>query len=285
MEVTVVVTTVGGRWLPEQLAALSGQTRAPEQVVLVNNGPPGAVDSVVAQWRARVANLELVEDRQRAQPGHARNVGAAHAHHDGLVFLDDDDVVGPGYVAAMGAALEDAELAAARVDVTRLNPAPLVRAWGEMQSQDAMTYHDFLPWSISAALGVRRGTFRRLGGFDTRFEICEDTDFCWRAQLEAGARITFVPDAEVSYRLRRSPRAAFGQARRWASWEAALYKRYAPHGLRPETGQLRALLRWGRPLILLAKARRSEDLVVVARALGGCVGRLEGSIRHRHLHL
>ncbi len=282
---TVVVVTVGGPWLPEQLAALADQTRSPEQLVLVNNGRPGAVDDVVREWGTRLPGLELVEDRQLTQPGHARNVGAAHARHEGLLFLDDDDVVGPRYVAAMSEALEDAELAAARVDLERLNPPALVRGWGEMQSRGVMTYHDFLPWSISAALAARTTTFRELGGFDTSLEICEDTDFCWRAQRETGARMVFVPDAQVSYRLRSSPLTAFRQARRWASWEAELHKRYAPHGLRPETGQLRALLRWGRPLLLAARARSSADLVGAARSLGGCVGRLEGSFRHRHLHL
>jgi GT2 family glycosyltransferase len=285
VDVTVVVATVGGPWLPGQLAALAAQTRSPDQIVLVNNGPAGAVDAVVREWAPRLPGLELVEDRQLSQPGHARNVGGAHARHRGLLFLDDDDVVEPGYVAAMSAALDTAELAAARVDLQRLNPAALVRRWGDMQSSGVMTYHDFLPWSISAALAVRSETFRKLDGFDTTLEICEDTDLCWRAQRDAGARIVFVPDAEVSYRLRTGLRAAFRQARRWASWEAELYRRYEPHGLRPETGQLRALLRWGRPVLLAVNARSSEDLVVAVRSLGACIGRLEGSVRHRHLHL
>jgi GT2 family glycosyltransferase len=285
VNVTAIVTTVGGPWLGDQLAALAAQTRLPEQLVVVNNGPAGAVDPVVAEWRAKLPGLELVEDRSLAVCGHARNVGAAHATQPGLLFLDDDDVVQPGYVAAMSEALDRAELAAARIDVEQLNPPGLARRWGVMQADQPMTYHDFLPWVIGGAMGVRRETFERVDGFDTSMRVAEDTDFCWRAQLEAGAGIAFAPSAHISYRLRTAPKAAFRQARLWASWEVELYRRYLGRGLRPPGRQLRALLRWGRPLALLVRARRSEDVVVAARSLGACVGRLEGSIRHRHLHL
>ncbi len=285
MDVSVVLTTIGGPWMDAQLAALAAQTRRADQLVVVNNGSAGVADAVVDRWRAALPELELVEDRTLAVCGHARNVGAAHADRPGLLFLDDDDVVSPDYVAAMGEALDQAELAAARIDVERLNPAGLAQHWGAMQVDGPMTYHDFLPWVIGGALGVRRETFEKIGGFDVSLVVGEDTDLCWRAEMDLGARIAFAPDAVMYYRLRTGPRAAFRQARQWARWEAELYRRYEPHGLRPETGQLRALLRWGRPLLLAVRARSSEDLVAAARSLGGCVGRLEGSLRHRHLHL
>ena len=285
MDVTAIVTTVGGPWLGDQLAALAAQTRRPEQLVVVNNGPAGAVDRVVDEWRPKLPGLELVEDRSLAVCGHARNVGAAHATQAGLLFLDDDDVMEPGYVAAMGEALDRAELAAARIDVEQLNPPGLADRWGVMQADGPMTYHDFLPWVIGGAMGVRRETFERIRGFDTSMRVGEDTDLCWRAELETGARIAFAPEAQISYRLRTSPKAAFRQARLWASWEVELYRRYRGRGLQPPGHQVRALLRWGRPLLLLLRARRTEDVVVAARSFGACVGRLEGSIRHRHLHL
>lgn len=275
----MVVTTVGGPWLADQLSALARQTRPPGQLVVVNNGPPGAVDDVVDAWRARLPQLELVEDRAMAICGHARNVGAEHARQPGILFLDDDDVVDTGYVAAMGEALDRSELVAARIDVDRLNADGLARRWGVMQADGPMTYHDFLPWVIGGAMGVRRDTYRRVEGFDTSLKVAEDTDFSWRAQLDAGARIAFVPDAGISYRLRDAPRPAFRQARSWAAWEVELYRRYRSRGLVPPGRPFRALLAWGRALQLFARARRSEDLVVAARQLGGCVGRAEARVR------
>ncbi len=286
MDVTVVVTTVGGPWLADQLAALSRQTRLPAQLVVVNNGPAGAVDAVVDSWRKALPQLELVEDRSASICGHARNVGAAHARQPGILFLDDDDIVGEGYVAAMGDALDRGDLAAASIDLQRLNRAGLVAGWGDMQADAPMTtYRDFLPWVIGGAMGVRRETYDAIDGFDTSLRVGEDTDFSWRAQLDADARIVFAPDAHISYRLRSAVRPAFRQARSWASWEVELYRRYRSRGLVAGSSQLRGLLRWARPLISLVRARRSDDLVAAARQLGACVGRLEGSVRHRHLHL
>ncbi|MHA6784784.1 glycosyltransferase family 2 protein [Pseudonocardia saturnea] len=282
---TVILPTVGGPWLSDQLAALAAQTRPPAQLIVVNNGPPGAVDEIIGHWANTMPQLELIEDRARAMPGYARNVGAEHAEKPGLLFVDDDDVVDRGYVAAMSAALDHSELVAARVDIDSLNSPALTHRWGAMQTEGPMTHHEFLPWAISAALGVRRDTFDRVGGFDVSLPICEDTDFSWRAQLDTSARIAFVPDARVAYRLRTGARAAFRQARVWASWEVELHRRYRPRGLTTNADPLRALLRWGRPLVLLVRARRSEHLVVAARHLGACIGRLEGSVRHRHLYL
>ena len=285
MNVAVIVTTIGGPWLGDQLAALARQTRPPAQLIVVNNGPAGAVDAVVDVWRSGLPMLELVEDRAAAICGHARNVGAAHADQPGLLFLDDDDVVDTGYVAAMADALDHCELVAASIDLERLNAHGLAERWGVMQAEGPMTYHDFLPWVIGGAMGVRRSTFAALGGFDTSMRVGEDTDFSWRAQLDVGASIGFVPEARISYRLRATPGPAFRQARSWAAWEVELLRRYRARGLSDSASQLRALLRWGRPVLLLARARNQVDRVVAARQLGGCLGRVEGSLRHRYLHL
>jgi GT2 family glycosyltransferase len=286
VDVTVVVTTVGGPWLSDQLAALSRQTRPPAQLVVVNNGPAGAVDEVVDRWREAFPQLELIEERSASICGHARNVGAAHARQPGILFLDDDDVVAQGYVAAMGDALDRGELVAARIDLQLLNDARLVEGWGDMQGEAPMnTYQGFLPWVIGGAMGIRRETFLKVQGFDTSLLVGEDTDISWRAQLDAGARVVFVPDASISYRLRNHLRPALRQARSWAAWEVELYRRYRSRGLKSNGNQLRALLRWARPLVSLLRARRSEDVIVAARQFGACIGRLEGSVRHRHLHL
>lgn len=285
MKSTVIVTTVGGPWLGDQLAALAVQTRQPDQLVIVNNGPAGAVDDVVARWRPQLPGVELVEERSMSVCGHARNVGAAHARHPGLIFLDDDDTVNAGYVEAMTRALDETELVAASIDTTRHNTARLVSRWGDMQSAGPMTEHDFLPWVIGGAFGVRRETFEGIGGYDTDFLVAEDTDLCWRAQIDAGAKVGFTADATVFYRLRDQIRPAFRQARTWAFWDVALYQRYRSEGLPGPGNQLRALLRWGRPFLVAARARHSEDLVVAARLLGACLGRATGSLHYRCLYL
>lgn len=282
MRTTVVVATVGRTHLETQLAALTEQTSAPDQVILVNNGAPGAVAAVYQRWREQLS-LELVEDRSVPNPSHARNVGAAAARHPGLLFLDDDDEVGPGYVAAMAAALDTADLVAGRIELARLNPPGLTAHWGDMQTQGPITYHDFLPWISGCAMAVRRDVFDQVGGFDERLDLVEDTDLCWRLQLGGPVRLAFAPDAVLHYRLRDTPRSAFRQARQWAIGEAQLVPRFGVHGM-PDAGRslgqvARSARRWARPVQLAVTARSRDDLTVMARLLGGCVGRLVGGLR------
>lgn len=273
MSTTVVLTTVGGPWLAHQLAALAVQTVRPDQVVLVNNGPRGAVDAVLAA--AALPGIELVEDDTVKGVSHARNAGAARARHEHLLFLDDDDVAGPTYVAAMDRALREHALVAARIDLDRLNRPALIARWGSMQVDGPMTYHGFLPWAVGGTTGVRRELFERVGGFDTGFAVVEDTDFCWRAQLDGGADVGFAVDAELSYRLRSRVAPAFRQARNWARWERALHGRFGDRGLPAPDPALRRLRRWARPVQVALTARRHDDLVVAARLLGSCLGRAQ----------
>ena len=285
MRCSLIVTTVGGPFLAEQLQAIAGQTRPAEQVVLVNNGAPGVVDRVVAEHRDRLPGLLLVEDRTVSSCGYARNVGAAASVEPGLLFVDDDDVVSAGYVNAMSRALDDAEMVAARVDLDRLNPPELLESWRGTQETGPMTYHDFLPWVIGGAFGIRRDAFERIQGYDVNLRVCEDTDLCWRVQLAGGPPPVFQAEAPLSYRIRRTPRAAFRQGRSWGRWEVALYQRYQDKGYPERPGQVRVLGRWLRPIISVARRPGRVGLTLAARQLGDRVGRLEGSLRQRRLFL
>jgi GT2 family glycosyltransferase len=284
LECTVVIATLGGPWLVDQLASLAAQEHAPREVIVVNNGTPGALSVRIDEFRERLPNLTLIEDSTVRSPGYARNVGARHSSSPGLLFLDDDDVVSPNYVLAMAAALDEADLVSPRIRLDMLNPADLVKDWQGLHESGPMSHFGFLPWTFGGALGVRRETFDRVGGFDDSLLTTEDTDLCWRAQLDAGATFRYVPEATLNYRLRLGVRDAFRQSRGWGAGQVALYRRYHERGWQA-SGQLRAALRWGRSLQLLVTARNRIDLVVAARHLGARVGRLGGSVRHRRLFL
>lgn len=285
MRTSVIVTTLGGPHLGEQLQALSIQTRPADEVIVVNNGEPGAVTHVVDAWAPRLPRLRLVEDRAMGSCGYARNAGAAHAEEPALLFLDDDDVADRRYVEFMSRALDDAPMVAARIELDRLNPPELAARWRGTQDEGAMTFHGYLPWAIGGAFGIHRSMFERLGGYDTTIQVSEDTDICWRAQLAGAPAPAFEPRAVLSYRLRDTPRTAFRQARSWGRSEVDLYRRYRDRGYPRPPNQLRALLRWGRPIVVLARRPNRLGAVVAARLLGERVGRLQGSVKQRRLFL
>lgn len=56
-------------------------------------------------------------------------------------------------------------------------------------------------WLSGSALLVRKDTLDQIGGFDKRFFMyCEDVDLCKRAH-DAGWRVVYLPEAEISHRI------------------------------------------------------------------------------------
>src|SRR5204862_5354000 len=99
----------------DQLSALSRQdyTGAGELVV-ADNGSNDGSHAIVANWSTRLRNLRVVDASQRRGCAAADNIGAAAARGSALVFCDQDDVVQPGWLAAMAEALHSHDLVAGR---------------------------------------------------------------------------------------------------------------------------------------------------------------------------
>lgn len=130
----------------------------------------------------------------------ARNFAAEQATGDWLCFLDADDRLAPGYLAAMQAAMRHWNLAR-RTDLTdnpllllpavqyvhddgRSAAAPVVPAWGRsVVDVNAGVIGTLVP----------RQLFREVGGF-REFAMYEDWDL-WLRCLIAGARPIAVPEA------------------------------------------------------------------------------------------
>ena len=99
-EISVIIPAFNAeRFLPLQLEALDAQSGAPSYEVVVDNASTDGTASVVHRLAREVSYpLRLVSAPEHQGPGFARNVGAAHAHADLLMFADADDVVSRWWV-------------------------------------------------------------------------------------------------------------------------------------------------------------------------------------------
>ncbi len=228
-DVTVVIPAYNAaRTLGAQLDALAAQ-RAPFtwEVVVADNGSTDGTRAVVAAAIGRLPRLRLVDASAKRGAGAARNAGVAMARGRSVVFCDADDVVGEGWLAAMGAALATDTFVAGRLDWARLND-PAIR---EARYQDGVDHLDASPDSLrllragSGNLGIRTSVFRRVGGFADAPAAMEDIDFVWRVQLD-GEPLVFVPQAVVHVRTRTGLRALTRQARAYGDGERWLDERY-----------------------------------------------------------
>jgi glycosyltransferase involved in cell wall biosynthesis len=284
LALTVVIPCLdAAATLPAQLAALAAQSYDGDwEVVVADNGSSDGSRAVVESFAARLPQLRLVDASDRRGRAHARNAGATAARGDALLFVDADDEVAPGYLAAMGAALAAHDFVACRYDSDTLNPTWARGTHGNPQRDGVARYDypDYLPHAGGGGLGVRRVVHVEVGGFDETMPALEDTDYCWRVQ-RAGHSLTFVPEAVVRIRHRHDLGGMFRQGWRTGRYNVLIYTRYRPHGM-PRLGVLPGVLRWGKlvlrtPLMMATRAGRSRW----AWQMGWRLGRLQGCALYR----
>jgi GT2 family glycosyltransferase len=139
-------------------------------------------------------------------PGAARNLGAAAASGDVLVFVDADCLLAPDAVERLVGGLDERGYAAV---VGGVVPEP-GSYW--LLCNNLMAFPEFLvgaaPGERSAlasfCLCIRRDAWERAGGFDDAFTVaCEDLDLSYRLR-RLGYRLGCVPSARVLHRPRRA---------------------------------------------------------------------------------
>jgi GT2 family glycosyltransferase len=268
----------------QQLEALAAQEWDKLwEVVVSNNGSTDGSMNVVRSYVSRLPNLRIVDASNRQGQPYALNVGIAAAKSDRIAICDADDVVGSGWVAAIGQALSEHELVAGRMDTKKLNPAWIHDTIGRHEQEVGLqtsSFPPYLPHAGSGNLGVRRSVHESIGGFNEDFPYLLDTDYCFRAQL-SGVKLQYVPGAVVHIRMRQSLKAIYIQTRNWSQYETLLYKTY-------RKGDSAELWRWRAYIgIWFALLRRAPSLLQTPEGrglfvwrLGRQIGGLRGAILH-----
>ncbi|WP_299131222.1 polysaccharide deacetylase family protein [uncultured Amaricoccus sp.] len=288
-EISVIVACYNGaETLGETLESLVRQDwDRPWEIVFADNGSTDASAAIFAETARRHPGVRMRRVDASAEKGKvfALNTGIRAAKGRALLFCDADDTVAPGWLAAMGAALDAAPLVAARMDVRVLNPDWAVGQRRQQQETGLgfIPHAPFSPMAGGATLGFHREVFEAVGGFDPAFRVMEDDDFCVRVHL-AGYDMKYVPDAVYNYRFRLDPASIYRQGYQYSYFRGLMRRRYAP-GNRWAPGPWIALLaRVGRlrgALLkdaLLRRERPADDQARIQRALGGAVGDLAGSL-------
>jgi len=283
MRISVVVPNFNSaETITEQLQALARQQCDHWwEVIVADNGSTDISRDVVRIYQSRMPQLRLIDASDRRGASHARNAGAQAALGNALIFTDADDMVAPGWLAAMARALEDHVFVACRYDFARLSPARVAKGRGNSQA-NGLQHLAFLPFGYAGggSLGIRRDTHVSVGGFDENIKFCEDIDYCLRVQQQ-GVSLTFVPDALVYCRHPSTFRAIYKQARNWAQFEELLFKKYQKPGVNE-------LWRWKayclECVVYAARIPRllstPEGRVLCAWRIGRQMGFLRGSLKY-----
>ena len=210
------------------LSALVSQRNDIAEIIIVDDGSTDVTPSVVAQY-SLLLPLKYIHPANKGRAA-ARNAGAVEAQSELLIFLDDDILVGKGFVQAHKQAHVDQTLVHGPLRemvgaATLQDPAaggrgvpPLEYAILQEQGYDLRqgrhminaleriieqmnsgALQNIAPWlcAVGANMSIPRLAWSSLGGFDEGFGTkwgCEDLEFGYRAH-KSGFEFILSKDA------------------------------------------------------------------------------------------
>jgi glycosyltransferase involved in cell wall biosynthesis len=192
------------RWVAQTLESALAQTWSAKEIILVNDG---STDGSLAAARKFEARGVRVVDQPNRGASAARNHGVSLARGDFLQFLDADDLLSSGKIAA-------------QLELLRNRPAGTLAtcAWGRFTDDtatarfvDEAVFRDFTAVDFLVLAGdtgamlhpscwlVPRAVAERAGSWDEQLSLNDDGEYFARVML-AGAGIAFCANrAALSY--------------------------------------------------------------------------------------
>ncbi len=202
----VIPSHNGAVTLSACLESLRQSTRAPYEIIVVDDASTDATAEIAARFQCRVVHLD-----ENAGAARAKNRGAAEATGDILFFTDDDVLVARDALARLAEDFADARVAG----VVGLLDANI--PFGDFASNFKNLWMRFtyerLPRErigvfYTSIAAMRREVLQQLGGFDENYRgasIAEDTEFGQRA-WGAGHLLRLDPRITATHCKRYTPR-------------------------------------------------------------------------------
>lgn len=246
------------------LASVRGQTRRPDEVVIVDGG---STDGTLEALRADPSVQALSEPGANISRG--RNIAIRAAAHDVLAATDADCTLAPDWLERLLARMEDG------VDVVAGFYRPVaLSAWQVYATAAIPEPEEVGPgWMPSSrSLAFRREAFEAAGGYPEWLAVGEDMYLNHRF-VATGARVAHAPDAVTYWRARGSVGATWRQYVAYAEGDALA-------GMYPERHALRFAT-----YAAVAAAAASRNRWLLGALAGGAVAYARPQVRRARRRL
>lgn len=270
-----------------QLEALAQQEWVePWEIIIADNGSTDRSIEIIKTYQQRLLfgdKLKIVDASKKRGAAHARNVGASVAQSEALAFCDADDEVAPGWVAAMGTALCEYDLAGGRDEHYKLNEPWLVKTFGCENGFGVGFDHPYLPLISGNNFGVKRKLHQAIGGFDENIAILDDVDYGWRIQQQ-GIKPHQVEDALIHFRFRNNIKDICSRSWNMGCQEALMYKKHRQLGM-PQLISWKTIIKTAVmfPPRFLTRLRDKAALTQSLMDLAWRGGQLQGCFKYNYL--
>jgi GT2 family glycosyltransferase len=186
---------------------------------LLSTSPPGSeiivVDDASTDDTSLIArrfpDVHFIRNETRRGAATARNIGAAQAHGEIVIFSDAHVEPSPGWSAPLVDALSgDQSVGVAGPTVSTFDRSR--RGYGFTWTQPTLAVHwlrsrpatsGCVPFVCGCFLAIRRSLFQCMGGFDDGLAMwgCEDAELCLRV-WRFGYTCLIVPESEIAHLFR-----------------------------------------------------------------------------------
>jgi GT2 family glycosyltransferase len=207
MTISVIIPTLNrSDYLCQTLDSVFAQTRLPDEVFVVDDG---STDDTRERVTAYPKVVRYIYQENRG-PATARNNGMSVATGDALLFLDSDDLLLPGALEALEAALSlnpQSVLAYCRAQIIDASGAisePLWQVGNEAERDhlwEALASVNFI--RTTGCVLVRRTALESVGGWDESQRL-EDWELWLRLAEKTGVSFVRVPEPLLQYRVHQT---------------------------------------------------------------------------------
>lgn len=200
----VVPVHNGARWLDEVLAAIVAQADGrPFEVIAVDDRSTDESRAILER-HAAARTIRIVDGPGRGAAA-AINAGVREASHPIICQVDQDVILGPGWMSSLTRALSAPHVAAAQGYYLTPRDASI---WARVMGLDLEQRYDrirrsFVDHVCTGNSVYRADALHRVGLFDESLGYGYDNDMSYRLAA-AGYRLVFCPEARSLHRWRES---------------------------------------------------------------------------------
>lgn len=200
--VSVIIPSYNyGRFIAEAIGSALGQSLAPKEIIVIDDGSADYTAEVVAGFGDAVRYIR----QENAGVCVARNRGVAESTGGLIAFLDADDFWEPTKLEKQAELFErDGRIGLVHCGMREFDSDTGETIALHSEGMEGEVADELLLWERPVIVGpggtimVSREAFEAAGGFDPRQKCGEDWDLCYRIARQY--RVGFVPEPLVSYR-------------------------------------------------------------------------------------
>ena len=237
------------------------------EVIIVDNKSTDGTRRIVEGYPVMLLQEAAVQSSYAA-----RNLGIARSSGDVIAFTDADCVPERGWLRAIVAAIEPADVGGVAGAIEAFRADSAVERYQAQRAirADRAYKHKVLPFAQTANAAYKRGVFEKIGLFDPTLIYGGDLDFSWRMQSGANLRLVYEALAFVWHRHRTTYKGLFGLYEKNAIANCLLAERYHHYETYPRVRTFlylsRELLRSGLRSALLRRDETGGPLDAVRYA-------------------